>query len=327
MYSGWPRRDLVTPSRNHIHKHHRELQGSQNLIRMESQSNEVRTAESFSRFITHPNGQITHVYDDNFTDPWKPCETIMIQPGFARHGRHWYHWVPALAHQYRVIRRDSRGHGLSSSPGGTSGYEYSLDTILEEIINTMDQLGLEKVHFLGESTSGMVGEALAAKYPHRLLSLTICASPTHLPPAALKLFAFGYSSWPVACRELGSRGWAQELADVPGTVSMPDKEYVQWWIDQVAVSTGSGLAGYAEFLTTADARPFLEQISLPTLILAPAKSAATKLDEQIDLQKRIKGSQIVVIHGEGHEIYVQKPQECQEALFEFIKALGKKMEL
>jgi len=280
-------------------------------------------AESSSKLITHPNGQVTHVFDDNFTDPWKPCETILIQPGFARHGSFWYHWIPLLAREYRVIRRDARGHGRSSYPLTSTSYQYdySLDTILFEILDTMDQLGIQKFHFLGESTSGMVGEALAARYPERLHSLITCSSPTHLPPPALALFSFGHSSWPEACRNLGSRGWGEALSQVPGTVSVPDPEYLKWWISQVAVSTGEGLAGYARFLSTLDSRPFLEQIKTPTLILAPANSAATKLDEQEMVHQKIKGSKLVVIHGKGHEIYVERPDDCQMALKEFLDGL------
>jgi pimeloyl-ACP methyl ester carboxylesterase len=276
---------------------------------------------SSSKFITHANGQISHVVDDNFTDPWKPHQTILIQHGFGRHSAFWYHWIPILSRHYRIIRRDARGHGLSSVPKAADNYDYSLDTILDEIVDTMDQLGVKKFHFLGESTSGMVAEAFAAKYPQRLQSLIVCSSPTFLPPAALELFAFGHETWPLACRTLGSRGWGTALSKVPGTVSIPDQEYVKWWISQVAVSSGEGLAGYAEFLITLDSRPFLEKIKTPTLILAPAKSAATKLEEQRMVGEKIKGSKLVVIHGEGHEIYVERPEDCQKAVLEFLTEL------
>ncbi|KAL3426710.1 3-oxoadipate enol-lactonase [Phlyctema vagabunda] len=276
---------------------------------------------SNSRLITHPNGQRTHIFDDNFTDPWKPHETIVIQHGFARHGSFWYHWIPFLSRHYRVIRRDARGHGLSSYPNSTDAYDYSLDTIIEEILDTFDQLGLDKVHFLGESTSGMVGEILAAKYPERLHSLIICSSPTFLPDAALSLFSFGKSNWPAACRELGARGWGEALSKVPGTVSIPDPKYVEWWIDQVGISTGEGLAGYAKFLSGLDARPYLKNIKIPMLILAPARSAATGLEEQRSIQAQVPGSKLVVIDGEGHEIYVEKPDDCQAAVKEFLDHL------
>ena len=273
---------------------------------------------SHSRLIKHPTGQVTHCVIDDFTDPWAPSETILIQHGFARHYAFWYHWVPVLAKKYKVVRRDLRGHGLSSTPD----VDYSLDTILEEIVDTLDQLHLDKVHFLGESTSGMVGEALAAKYPYRLHSLITCSSPSYLPQSALDLFAFGRKDWPTACLELGSRGWGEALSKVPGTVDATP-EYTKWWNDQVARSKAEGLAGYAKFLSTLDARPFLPKVAVKTLILAPSQSAATKLEEQQWIQSQIPGAELVVIHAPGHEIYVQEPEKCQQAILAFIKKLDR----
>lgn len=283
-------------------------------------------------FIKHPSGQTTHYVLDDFTDPWKPSEAIILQPGFGRHASFWYHWVPILARKYRVIRRDLRGHGFSSVPS-SNAYEYSLDTILAEIIDTLDQLGLEKVHFLGESTSGMLAEALAARHPSRLLSITVCSSPTFLPLAAQHMFALGEESWPVACRKLGARGWAERLSQVPGTVSSPDPGYIKWWLEQISLQSGEGLAGYAEFLSTLDGRPFLKDIKVPMLILAPANSAATKVEEQRGIQEQVSGARLVVIEGKGHEIvslrspacdakltiqYTEMAEECQTAFLEFL---------
>jgi pimeloyl-ACP methyl ester carboxylesterase len=279
-------------------------------------------ATPHSQFQTHPSGQKTHLIIDDFTDPWRPSETILIQHGFARHAAFWYHWIPPLSAHYRIIRRDARGHGLSSSPSLGSSYAYTLDTILDEIIDTLNQLGLEKVHFLGESTSGMIGEALAAKYPERLHSLIVCSSPTYLPPKAQEMLAFGHKDWPTACRELGSRGWAEALNKVPGTMAHPDPGYTQWWLDQVAVSSGEGFAGYAEFLAKLDTRAFLKDIRVPMLILAPAKSAMTSVDDQTSLRDAIGGgAEMVVVEGRGHEIYIDRPGECQEALLKFLGSL------
>lgn len=115
-------------------------------------------------YVRHPSNQLTHYIRDSFVDPWKPHETILIQHGFGRHGEFWYHWIPVLSRHYHVIRRDLRGHGYSSFPKEGEEYEYSVDGIIGEIVDTLDQLGLEKVHFLGESTGGMLGEIMAAKY-------------------------------------------------------------------------------------------------------------------------------------------------------------------
>lgn len=272
-------------------------------------------------FVKHQNGQVSHYVIDDFADPWKPHETVLIQHGFGRTGRHWYHWIPALARHYRVIRRDLRGHGLSSHPQPSENYDYSLSTILEEIIDMLDQLGIDKVHFLGESTSGMLGEALAAKHPERLHSLVICSAPTHLPPSALQFFAFGLENWPVACRALGARGWTERLVEEPGTGPSADAEYKEWYLNEIGRSSGEGVAGYAQFISSVDARPLLGDINLPVLILAPRDSAVMTVEAMQDVAKEIKGSKLQVIEAQGHEIYVTGARECQEAALDFWKSL------
>lgn len=188
----------------------------------------------------------------------------------------------------------------------------------------LDQLGIEKVHFFGESTSGMLGLAMAAQFPSRLLSLTICSSPTYLPPKALEMFAVGQpASWPEACRTLGSRGWAEALAELPGTVCVDEDGYVAWWVDQVARSTGDGLAGYAEFLSQLDARPFLSCIRVPVLILAPRSSAVVSVADMEELARQIGASaNLVVIDAPGHEIYVSGADQCQAAVLKFWRSLA-----
>lgn len=280
---------------------------------------------SGNTFIRHANGQVTHYIVNDFTDPWKPRETVLLQHGFARNVEHWYQWVPPLARHYRVVRRDLRGHGLSSVPNDDTSYDYSLQTILEEIVDMLDQLGIEKLHFLGESTSGMLGLAMAAQFPSRLLSLTICSSPTHLPPKALEMFAVGQqpASWPEACRILGSRGWAEALAKLPGTVCVDEDGYVAWWVDQVARSTGDGLAGYAEFLSHLDARPFLGCIRVPVLILAPKSSAVVSEADMEQLARQIGASaNLVVVDAPGHEIYVSGADQCQATVLKFWGSLA-----
>ncbi|KAF2277564.1 putative alpha/beta fold family hydrolase [Westerdykella ornata] len=249
-------------------------------------------------YVVHRNGQKTHYIENDFADPWKAHDTILIQHGFGRHAEFWYHWIPVLSRKYRVIRRDLRGHGYSSYPNPGDEYEYTVHTILDEIIDTLDALGVEKVHFLGESTGGMLGEMLAARNPERLHSLTICSTPTHLPEAALKLFAFDKKDWPTACRELGSRGWCEALSKIPGTIPISDPDYLPWYLDQIS-------------------------IRVPTLILAPANSAAAKLEDQKKLAEEIPGARLEVVDGPGHEIYVTEAEKCQKMFLDFLGRLVK----
>ncbi|SPO07782.1 related to alpha/beta fold family hydrolase [Cephalotrichum gorgonifer] len=272
------------------------------------------------RFLGHPNGQVTSYIYDSFVDPWQPAETILIQHGFCRTADHFYAWVPALARHYNVIRRDLRGHGGSSypKPGKDDSYDYSTTTIIDEIKDTLDQLGVDKVHFIGESTSGMLAEIFAATYPERTSSVVVCSSPTHLPQTALDFFAFGMQSWPEACRRLGSRGWAEQLSSSKGTVEAGDPNYLKWWIDTVAVSDGEGLGGYAGFLSHLDSRPYLRRIQAPMLILCPSNSAVVTVESMEELGAEVSTARLEVIKTRGHEIYAEAADACLIKVLEFL---------
>ena len=73
---------------------------------------------------------------DDYTDPWLHSkETVWLQHGVGRSSRFWYHWVPALAGEYRVVRRDMRGHGQSAAP--EPDHVWSVDELINDITNQM----------------------------------------------------------------------------------------------------------------------------------------------------------------------------------------------
>src|SRR5436853_122034 len=101
------------------------------------------------------NGFRMHYVLDDFTDPWLPHETVLMHHGFMRSYRWFYGWVPTIARHYRVVRPDARGHGASEAPGWD--FEWSLEGLADDVLGLIDHLGLEKVHYIGESFGGLVG--------------------------------------------------------------------------------------------------------------------------------------------------------------------------
>ncbi|KAK9420124.1 putative AB hydrolase-1 domain-containing protein [Seiridium unicorne] len=283
-------------------------------------------------YVTHPNGQVSHYHLDTFVDPWLPVEkkpVILLNHGCARTSEMWYGWVPRLARDFVVIRRDSRGHGKSSYPKRLSpwsdqqnnkyegDYQWNITTMVEEIVDMLDQLGIDKVIFLGEATSGEVGHAFAATHPERTIVLITCSSPTYLPPAAIKMFSVGESSWPEAVIKHGSRGWNERLAKNPNTLPR-DPEYLEWLLTEAGKTHKEGLAGYVIFLTHLTSRPFLHKIKCPYLILAPTNSAAVPLSESHWLSEQIPEAKMVEIEAPGHEIFAEATDKCIDAVLEFL---------
>lgn len=265
------------------------------------------------------NGYVTHYEDDDFTDPWRPRQTILIQHGFGRNSQFWRRWVPMLAGDYRVIRRDLRGHGGSGDPGPS--YPWSFDGLVRDLGAFCDALQLEDVHLLGESTGGMLAVGFAATHPTRLRSLTLCATPKTIGPAAQKLFSFGRESWQKALLEMGSEGWARELLSRPGTFPSSDPAQIEWAIHQFGRASAGSLAGYSTVISTTNITPLLPQVKVPVLILAPTRSAATSIAEQESIAAALPQSELVQIAGAGHEIYIDRANECVAALRGFLAGL------
>ncbi len=62
-----------------------------------------------------PTPDLTMHYEvDNFCDPWRTPETILMLHGNAESGLAWYAWAPKLARHFQVVRPDMRGFGQST---------------------------------------------------------------------------------------------------------------------------------------------------------------------------------------------------------------------
>src|SRR3954454_9546499 len=93
----------------------------------------------------------------------------------------WAEQVPAFtAAGFRVLRADLRGHGGSDAAPGL----YAMDDLVDDAVEVMDQLGIDKAHYCGLSIGGMLGQGLGINYASRLRSLILCDTQSQSPADA-----------------------------------------------------------------------------------------------------------------------------------------------
>lgn len=94
----------------------------------------------------------------------------------------WYehNYVNFLMDDCRLILVDARGHGDSDKPYDPAAYQ--LETMAGDIVAVMDDLGLEKAHYMGYSSGGAMGFALAKLTPNRLQSLILGGTSPYPDP-------------------------------------------------------------------------------------------------------------------------------------------------
>ncbi|HEX5596935.1 MAG TPA: alpha/beta hydrolase [Micromonosporaceae bacterium] len=98
--------------------------------------------------------------------------------------RMWDAQVPALVDAgYRVVRSDMRGFGESPAPDRPHNDA-------DDVVQLLDQLGVEDAALVGASGGGRMALEIAARWPHRVRSLTLLCTALagHEPSAELRAF-------------------------------------------------------------------------------------------------------------------------------------------
>ena len=114
------------------------------------------------------------LYD--FTDPWKPAETILLHHGGRGNHKQSYKWIPLLSGHYRTIALDARGRGNSTIP--PEDHKWSVERFASDVVAILDDAEIDRVHFVGNSFGSIVGENFAANHPDRIRTLSLLA-PTY----------------------------------------------------------------------------------------------------------------------------------------------------
>ena len=83
---------------------------------------------------------------------------------------------------FRAIAVDLKGHGLSDKPAAS--HEYTIESLVEHLLEILDAIGLERPALAGHSLGGTLIYHFATKYPHRARCLGL-VSPVGLSGVSL----------------------------------------------------------------------------------------------------------------------------------------------
>ena len=89
---------------------------------------------------------------------------LMLANSIATSMHMWDGQIADLSEHFLVLRYDYRGHGESDTPEAP----YSFDRLGRDVIELLDSLHIDRVHFLGLSLGGAVAQWLAIHAPERI---------------------------------------------------------------------------------------------------------------------------------------------------------------
>lgn len=96
-------------------------------------------------------------------------EPLLLLHGTGGHAEAYARNLGPLSRRFDVIAPDFAGHGLTTH----AGRDLEIDDYVDQVIDLLDALGLDRVHIAGESLGGWVAARLAARHPGRVARLVL----------------------------------------------------------------------------------------------------------------------------------------------------------
>jgi 3-oxoadipate enol-lactonase len=196
---------------------------------------------------------------------------VCFTHSLAADGGMWAEQVPPLvAAGFRVLRLDMRGHG-GSDP---LLRPYSMQQLGDDVAGTLAALEIERVHFIGLSIGGMLGQAFALAHPQRVISAMWCDTLPASPQGAR-------DAWDQRIATVRQANSLAPLADATVerwlTDSFKRRNMARWKQirDTVAATTPDGYLGCCDAILDFDFAAQLPSLSLPLLVVCGAQDPGT----------------------------------------------------
>jgi pimeloyl-ACP methyl ester carboxylesterase len=217
----------------------------------------------------------------------------------------WRHLLNALTADFRLIRYDERGNGLSDWKVA----DFSIEALVRDLETVVDAAGLDRFPLLGISQGCAVSICYAVRHPERVTRMVLHGG-----------YAKGWRTRAnpseIAKREamltLVREGWGQDnpaFRQIFTSWYIPDGSLEQWrwWNDLQRISTSpENAARLMVDLGNIDVTHLLPRVQVPTLVLHSVNDAAVPFHAGRELATSIPGARFLPLDSRNHVILEQE---------------------
>jgi pimeloyl-ACP methyl ester carboxylesterase len=219
-----------------------------------------------------------HCYVDG-SDHDSSARSVVMYHGIGRSGELLSPWVSTVADRRTVYRLEMRGCGLSSIP--EEHFVYTTQQIVSDVIAALDRLGLEKVHWMGESSGGIVGQLVLSAHPSRIASLVLCSTPKRIPDHMRLDVRADRDSAPTIIRRDGFGSWVRGTMDSRLDPSTASTELRQWIINVMSRTPDHVAASILDCLLPIDLTAGQQDVQVPCLLIYGERHPTVGLQDDL----------------------------------------------
>ena len=230
-------------------------------------------------------------------------DTLLFIHGLSDNLQYWKGLTSHLKRYFQVVRVDLRGHG-----GSELGSEkISIDCYADDLMGLLDKLNIKWVNLIGFSLGDAVALDFMIKYPQLVDSLILMST----------FFKVGKYSAIILERfkEVLNNGFEEFFEFMLPLVLCPNVIENNKGELELLKQFSSPSANIEAYIKAVDAclnfdvENELDNIDVPTLILAGQYDEIFPVDMQKELQSKIKNSKLIVFENTKHNLLVGKNNE------------------
>ena len=234
-------------------------------------------------------------------------------------------WKPYLSHlarDFKIIRYDQRGNGMSD----WDNVDISFDKMVDDLEAVIDCHDLEKTAILGCSQAAAVSIAYTLRHPDKVSRLIL------------------YGGYPQGRRQRGDaeaeaesealvtlirQSWGRDNPAIRQTMTslfMPDatQEEANWFNEfQKKCGPGENIARFRELFDEINVVDLLPNLNLPVLVIHSVDDSVAPLSEGKILASKIPGAKFVTFNSRSHMLFEKETEfpRSLQVIRKFLKSV------
>jgi 3-oxoadipate enol-lactonase len=241
---------------------------------------------------------------------------VCMTHSLASDGGMWTEQLPPLLQAgFRVLRIDMRGHGGSGPVAG----DYTQSDLAADVAAVLDALAIPRVHFIGLSIGGMLGQAFALEHGGKLASAMWCDTLPSTPAGAAEV-------WQQRIDTVRNANSLTPLADptierwLTDAVKQQRPDRWKQIRDTIIGTTPAGYLGCVAAIRNFDFVARLPSVKLPVLVVCGAEDAGTPPAGNRRIASLVPGARYEEIANARHFPNVEHPETFNRIMLGWLQS-------